>query len=69
MSERIRGRVKFYNDRKGFGFIKRDDGAKDIFLHANSLPEGLDKINAEQLVTFEVEAHARGDRARNVSLA
>lgn len=69
MSERLRGKVKFFNERKGFGFIVRDDGAKDIFLHANNLPEGLEKINAEQLVTFEVEAHARGDRARNVSLA
>lgn len=65
---RLRGKVKFYNEHKGFGFIKRDDGI-DIFLHATNLPEGLDKINAEQRVEFEIEQHERGDRARNVSLA
>lgn len=66
---RIRGKIRFYNERKGFGFIKREDDLGDIFLHATALPEGLDKINADQRVEFEIEQHTRGERARNVSLA
>jgi CspA family cold shock protein len=60
------GVVKFFNEAKGFGFIKPDAGGKDIFVHANGLSG--DSITEGDEVTFEVEDSPKGPNAVNVSL-
>ena len=44
----IMGTVKFYNDRKGFGFIQPDDGSKDVFVHAAALERAGDRLQKDQ---------------------
>jgi cold shock protein len=57
------GVVKIYNDSRGFGFIKPDDGSKDVFVHANELnAAGIgDGLKEGEKVFFEVadSSHAR----------
>jgi len=54
------GTVKFYNTQKGFGFIKPDDGGKDVFVHASALERaGLSSLNDGQKVSFNTREDAR----------
>ena len=63
------GTVKWFNQRKGFGFIARD-GAEDVFVHASSIPVvALRSIRPGKRVAFDVGAGKRGIQARNVALA
>lgn len=59
------GVVKFFNEAKGFGFIKSDDGGKDIFVHASALQN---TIREGDKVTFDVEEGKRGQNAVKVKL-
>ncbi len=61
------GTVKFFNESKGFGFIKPDDGGKDVFVHVNGL-NGI-TITEDDKVTYDVEEGQKGLNAVNVSLA
>ncbi|NES18589.1 MAG: cold-shock protein [Symploca sp. SIO3E6] len=61
------GAVKFFNETKGFGFIKPDDGGKDLFVHVSALG-GLQSLANEQRVVFDVEEGRRGPQAVNVQL-
>ena len=56
------GTVKFYNENKGFGFIK-DESGQEVFVHATGL---IDKIRENDTVTFEVEEGKKGLNAVNV---
>ena len=50
------GKIKFYNEHKGFGFIQPDDGSKDVFVHATALERaGLRGLMEGQKVSFEFE--------------
>ena len=60
------GIVKFFNDSKGFGFIKQNDSNEDIFVHVSGLK---DEIRENDEVTFEVEQGRKGLNAVNVQLA
>jgi len=60
----MKGKVKWYNARKGFGFIAGEDG-KDIFVHRTSLPEGM-YLNEDDSVEFEIEETDRGLQATKV---
>ena len=61
------GVVKWFNQRKGFGFIARD-GAEDVFVHASSIPVvALRSIRPGKRVAFDVGAGKRGVQARNVA--
>ena len=60
----MKGTVKWFNDRKGFGFIEGED-EKDIFVHRNSLTEGT-YINDGDQVEYEVESSDKGPHAINV---
>jgi len=60
------GTVKFFNNSKGFGFIKDDDSSKEYFVHANGL---IDDITENDKVTFDLEEGKKGLNAVNVKLA
>ncbi len=63
----MKGKVKFFNQEKEFGFIIGDDG-KDYFVHKTGLQEGV-TINEDDLVEFSVEEGDRGPKAVNVAKA
>ena len=61
------GRVKWFNDQKGFGFITPDDGSQDLFVHHTSIMvEGFRNLQEDQEVEFEVGQGAKGPVANNV---
>ncbi len=63
MDTQIQGTVKFFNEEKGFGFIKHDDSNKETFVHANGL---IDQIEANDKVVFDVQEGRKGLNAVNV---
>ena len=68
MGERITGTVKWFNPAKGYGFITRDDGGKDVFVHFSAIQtQGFRTLDEGQRVEFEVEQGAKGPAAANVS--
>ena len=61
------GKVKWFNESKGFGFIAPDDGSKDVFCHQSEIQmEGFRTLNEGQAVEFEVENGPKGPAARGV---
>lgn len=60
-----KGTVKFFNEEKGFGFIKEENG-QDIFVHATGLTED---IRENDIVNYETERGKKGMNAINVSVA
>jgi CspA family cold shock protein len=63
MNNKIVGTVKFFNEEKGFGFIKHDNTNKETFVHANGL---IDQIQADDRVEFDVQEGRKGLNAVNV---
>ena len=62
-----RGKVKWFNATKGFGFITPDEGDKDVFVHHTAIQgEGYKTLNEAEEVTFEVVQGAKGAQAANV---
>ena len=60
----IQGKVKWFNGKKGYGFIERTDGEKDVFVHASAVREaGLRFLNEGDELTFEVEDGDKGPSA------
>lgn len=60
------GTVKFFNEIKGFGFIKDDESENEYFVHATGL---IDQVREGDEVTFELQEGRRGLNAANVKLA
>lgn len=65
MSEVKEGTVKFFNNSKGFGFIKPNDSDEDVFVHQSGL---IDEIREDDKVQFEVAQGQKGLNAINVKL-
>ena len=61
-----RGTVKWFNNKKGFGFIQQD-GGPDVFVHFSAIKgEGFKTLAEGQLVEFEIIQDAKGAKAQNV---
>lgn len=64
--ERVQGRVKWFNDEKGFGFIQRDAG-EDVFVHFSAIEgTGRRTLKDGQAVSFEISQGQKGLQAENV---
>jgi CspA family cold shock protein len=65
---RTTGTVKWFNDSKGFGFITREDGEKDCFVHHSAITgDGHRTLTEGERVEFDVAQGAKGPAAENVT--
>jgi CspA family cold shock protein len=63
------GVVKFFNGERGYGFIKPDDGARDVFVHITAVEQaGLKSLNEGQRISFDVEPDKKGKGPKAVNL-
>ena len=70
LEESVRGTVKFFAQDKGWGFLARDDGNGDVFVHANEFRRAEIESPAEgDAFVFDVEDAPKGKRAKNISRA
>ena len=65
----IKGKVKWFNGAKGYGFIEREDKEKDVFVHASAAEAAGLQLNEGDELTFEVESGDKGPSAVNLQKA
>jgi CspA family cold shock protein len=59
---RVHGKVKFFSDEKGFGFIRPDAGGDEVFVHRTDLDNSLNMLIADQAVSYElIESGKKGN--------
>ena len=61
-----KGKVKWYNPTKGYGFIEREDKEKDVFVHSSAVKAASLQLNEGDELTFEVESGEKGPSAVNL---
>ena len=65
----MKGTVKWYNARKGYGFITPEDNSDDVFVHATALKDcGLKKLYTGSEVTYETDQDEKGTRAKSIKV-
>ena len=65
--KKLYGTVKWFNDSKGYGFIKREDNEKDVFVHSSAVQNsGLKYLKKDEQLTFEIEHSDKGPSAVNL---
>ena len=70
MTDRVTGTVKWFNSEKGYGFIERGDGEKDVFVHYSAISgTGYRSLEEGQQVEFTVVEGQKGPQAQDVTLA
>ena len=62
----IKGKVKWFNPQKGYGFIERDDKEKDVFVHSSAAQAASLELNEGDELTFDVENCEKGLSAINL---
>ncbi len=63
----VKGKVKWFNDQKGYGFITPEDGSPDVFVHHTAIQgEGFRSLSENQLVEFDILQSEKGPKAANV---
>ena len=65
----IKGKVKWFNPAKGYGFIEREDKEKDVFVHSSAAQAAGLQLNEGDELTFEVESGEKGLSAVNLQKA
>ena len=66
--ERLKGTVKWFNNAKGYGFLGRDDGSPDVFVHYSAITsEGYKSLQEGDKVEFEIIQGQKGPQAANVT--
>ena len=65
----MKGIIKWYNARKGYGFVTPSDNSEDVFVHATALKQcGLKKLYTGSEVTFEIDQDEKGKRAKSIKV-
>ena len=63
-----KGKIKWFNPAKGYGFIENDEGGKDIFLHISALEQsGINNLEEGDAVSFEISENRGKENAVNIS--
>jgi cold shock protein len=63
----MQGKVKWFNDQKGYGFITPDDGTPDVFVHHSAIQaQGFRSLSENQAVQFDLNQTDKGPKAANV---
>ena len=63
----IKGKVKWFNGSKGYGFIERDDKEKDVFVHMSAVKDsGVEHLDEGDVLTFDIEDGTKGPSAVNL---
>ena len=66
---RLRGKVKWFDAKKGFGFIEREDGEGDLFVHHSDVDmPGFRQLEQDQAVEFRIAAGKKGPKAAEVKI-
>jgi len=66
----LKGKVKWFNNQLGYGFITREDGSGDVFVHYSSVTgDGYKTLNEGDAVEFEIVESDKGPKASNVQRA